>query len=141
MEPFLDMLLEKLQSISESTLTDEGIKHVCTIDAVKETIDGIRNEFSSVTLCYLAGPCEYQTEEANINHGWTPCKKELPKEVMQDCLVTLRNGAVSQAMYSQVTNEFKMVCLHDVAPFPKDNPVIAWRPMPSGYEPADEDEL
>ena len=60
---------------------------------------------------------------------------------MQDCLVTLKNGAVLQAMYSQVTNKFKMVCLHDVTVFPDDNPVIAWRPIPSGYELIDENEM
>jgi len=112
-----------------------------TLVAIDELVNEILTINSLNPPCYLGSPCEYQSETANINHGWILCNKELPKEIMQDCLVTLKNGAVLQAMYSQVTNEFKMVCLHDVATFPDDNPVIAWRPMPSGYEPVDENEI
>lgn len=143
MEKFLERLFELLQNASKPFPEDEWHveRDMVDMDDVKEVFRDIGYEYRKATLCYLQGPCEYQTEEASINHGWTPCEKELPKEVLKDCLVTLKNGAVFQALYSQITNEFSMVCSHDVKPFPKHNPVIAWRPMPSGYVPVDEDEM
>ena len=134
MEKFLEMLFERLRNKSKHFPEDEWHfeRDMVDMDDVKEVFGDVEYEYKNVTLCY---------ETADVNHGWIPCNKDLPKEVVKDCLVTLKNGAVLQASYNQIANEFRMICMHGITPFHEDNPVIAWRPMPSGYEPVDEDEV
>ena len=82
---------------------------------------------------------EYLLEHSEIlKNRWIPCSKELPKDITQDCLVTLKNGAVLQASYSYFGEEFRMICMHGIERFSDDNPVIAWQPTPEGYEESKE---
>ena len=69
---------------------------------------------------------------------WIPVSEQLPKDRMESCLATLKNGAVFQAKY--VINDFKMVCSHGTEPFYETNPVIAWAPMPQGYVPEERED-
>ena len=46
-------------------------------DAIK-IVNQVEEEFGNPTLCYLGGPCEYQTEDVNHNNGWIPVEERLP---------------------------------------------------------------
>ena len=71
---------------------------------------------------------------------WIPVSEQLPEGSIVSCLVTLKNGAVVPANY--IVDEFvRHNTYGDIKPFYKNNPVIAWTPMPKGYCPEEtEDE-
>lgn len=80
MEQFLNRLFELLQNVSKHFPEDEWHfeRDMVDMDDVKEALGDIGYEYKNATLCFLGSPCEYQTEEANINHGWIPCSERLP---------------------------------------------------------------
>ena len=89
--------------------------------------------------CAIKAVNEVTKEYTNSFIGrWIPVSERLPKDRMESCLVTLKNGAVFQAKY--VINGFKMICSHGTEPFYENNPVIAWAPMPQGYVPEERED-
>lgn len=53
-------------------------------------------------------------KEQPIVNTWVPCSERLPEDIVKDCLVTLENGAVFQASYSSIGQEFRMICWHGI---------------------------
>lgn len=71
-------------------------------------------------------------EEQEAVNRWIPCSEKLPDDI-KDCLVTLENGAVFQASYSSIGQEFRVICWHGIERFSADNKVVAWQPLPQPY--------
>lgn len=74
-----DNLREKLQKAKQKENARNLIANQIWMNAIR-IVDEVEQEFDNPTLCCLGSPCEYQTENANINHGWIACTKALPPQ-------------------------------------------------------------
>lgn len=64
---------------------------------------------------------------------WIPCSERLPEWRTNPYLVCLRNGAVAIAIFLS-NGEFKEISSLGTKEFYRDNPVIAWQPLPETYK-------
>lgn len=65
--------------------------------------------------------------------GWIPYSERLPLDEVVPQLVCLKNGHVCIAICLG-DGEFKEISSFGTRNFSKDNPVIAWQPLPAPYE-------
>ena len=72
--------------------------------------------------------------EKQLNGGWIPASETLPSNT-QRVLVTLENKMVLEVFY--INNKFKFIGIVEgggMKEIFKDNPVIAWQPLPEPYK-------
>ena len=69
-----------------------GLRHAF-YDAI-EIVDQVEEEYGNPTLCYLCGPCEYQTEDVNHNNGWIPVGEERYPDTDRYILISFANFSI-----------------------------------------------
>lgn len=69
-----DVLREKLEESKSDWNNDYNVP----INEAIKIVNQVEQEFGNPTICYLGGPCEYQTEDVNHNNGWIPCSVKMP---------------------------------------------------------------
>lgn len=136
MDKFIKKLIERLEAEKEENPCRKTLCKECkytnncyegeqsgkvAIDNAIEIVNELAEEFAT---------------DINVvsNNGWIPCSERLPENIIKDCLVTLENGAVFQASYSDIGKEFRMICWHGIERFSEENKVIAWMPLPEPYK-------
>ena len=62
---------------------------------------------------------------------WIPCSERLPDKFVVPVLITLDNGIIKTANYSELSGKWYVGDEHIV--YEMDN-VIAWMPLPEPYE-------
>ena len=78
--------------------------------------------------------------EKQLNGGWIPVSERLPSNT-QRVLVTLENKMVLEVFY--INNKFKFIGIVEgggMKEIFKDNPVIAWQPLPEPYKEAEHED-
>lgn len=117
MQEFVKILIKRLEKekvdIGEKTGFSKGINK--SIEIVNELAE------------------EHINISTDTTSEWIPVSEQLPEGSIVNCLVTLENGAVVPANY--IVDEFVRYNTYGIKPFYKNNPVIAWMPMPKGYCP------
>jgi len=63
---------------------------------------------------------------------WIPCSEKLPEFGAERFLVCLQNGGIFMAAF---LGEFMEISALGMRKFYKDNPVIAWQPLPLLFKP------
>lgn len=124
MKEFIEKLIERLETSSfweQSTYDDDGYSND----------DGAEIVYLSTAIDVINEATKEHTN--SFISRWIPVSEQLPKGSIVNCLVTLKNGAVVPANY--IIDEFVGNCTFGtVKPFHKNNPVVAWMPMPQGYK-------
>jgi len=118
--------IERLRKIADTGFSERGMAREL-FDAA-DTIEELSAKLASANM---------ERSTAYYNDGWIPASERLPEEIFKDYLVCLKNGAIFMAQYS-TKNEFRMVCPNAIQYFYKENPVIAWQPLPAPYQPKGE---
>lgn len=106
------------------------------IEKILERLEALTHDNPMVTDNYILRKDAIEiVQEVAKEYDWIPVWQRLPEEIMKDCLVTLKNGAVFQAQYAKYNKEFRMVVpYHGIIRFHEDNPVIAWCELPTPYQ-------
>lgn len=134
MKEFIEKLISRLEEYKESHLVEHDSEQ-CLHCQEK----GVCGELDDCSLCIWDKATEMANQLADeYNNGWIACSERLPEDIVKDCLVTLENGAVFQASYSRIGQEFRMICWHGIERFSEENKVVAWQPLPQPYQPKKE---
>ena len=132
MKEFIDKLIKELADSKEhehNVGVNEFMENGRTLDA--EFFRGKELAYKdAISIVNQLAEEYYANSPQKSADGWIPCSERLPEEIIKDCLVTLENGAVFQASYSQIGEEFRMICWHGIERFSEENRVIAWMPLP-----------
>lgn len=71
--------------------------------------------------------------KSQTENGWISCSERTPEWGTTPYLVCLKNGGVFMAIFLN-DGKFEEISSLGIREFAKDNPVIAWQPLPAPYE-------
>lgn len=124
----LDEVIERLQYKADN------IKAKLEPSYFTECIEYLK----SIIPCYLGSPCEYQTEDVNYNHGWVACSERFPEKNIF-VLVSMRDGHMYVAKHVDKVRVGIFECeWKTLGSYFGTEDVLAWRPLPSPYEQAEQ---